>query len=171
MIRSERLTADLQGPFAVFLIGMRINKLWKVHQWLPVARAMPRMLKELAQRPQEGMLGAEMWFGRTTIMLQYWRSVEQLLTYATNRDAVHLPAWRAFNQAVGVSGDVGIWHEMYSGVPGTYENVYVNMPPFGLGKVGNVRTASGELRSALERIRASGSVRGAASPQKGRLHA
>ena len=27
-----RMTADLDGDFVVFLIGMRINKLWKVHK-------------------------------------------------------------------------------------------------------------------------------------------
>jgi hypothetical protein len=33
-----------------------------------------------------------MWFGRTTILVQYWRSMDQLLAYATNREAAHLPA-------------------------------------------------------------------------------
>jgi hypothetical protein len=35
-----RHTAQIEGPFVVFIIGMRINRLWAVHQWLPVARAM-----------------------------------------------------------------------------------------------------------------------------------
>ena len=30
---------------AVFLIGMRFNKLWRVGSWLPVVSAMPRMLR------------------------------------------------------------------------------------------------------------------------------
>ena len=41
-------------------------------------------------------------------MVQYWRSTEQLLAYAKNRDAEHLPAWKAFNQAVGTNGDVNV---------------------------------------------------------------
>ena len=89
MIRTDRLTANIEGTFVVFLIGMRINSLWKVRKWWPVALAMPRMLKELARHPETGMLGGEMWFGRTTIMVQYWRSMEQLLAYAKDRESEH----------------------------------------------------------------------------------
>ncbi|OFA03606.1 monooxygenase family protein [Duganella sp. HH101] len=39
MIHSERLTAEVEGDFVVFLIGMRINKPWKIHKWLPVVLA------------------------------------------------------------------------------------------------------------------------------------
>jgi Monooxygenase af470-like len=55
-IRAERLTANIEGDFVVFLIGMRINSPLKVHKWLPVATAMPRMLKELQQQPDLGFL-------------------------------------------------------------------------------------------------------------------
>ena len=113
MNRRERLCATLDGDFVVFLIGMRINSLWKVHRWLPAVRAMPRMLAELRAQPELGLLGAEMWTARTTIMLQYWRSLDQLLAYATDKQASHLPAWKAFNQSVAASGDVGVWHETY----------------------------------------------------------
>ena len=94
MLYQDRRSAQLDGEFAIFLIGMRINRFWKIHQWLPVARAMPRMIQELRAQPDSGLLGYEMWFGRTTLMLQYWRSSEQLLAYAKNRDAAHLPAYR-----------------------------------------------------------------------------
>ena len=156
MIHTDRLTANIEGTFVVFLIGMRINSLWKVRKWWPVALAMPRMLNELARHPEAGMLGGEMWFGRTTIMVQYWRSMEQLLAYAKGRESEHLPAWRAFNQSIGTSGDVGIWHETYSVSPGTYENVYVNMPAFGLGKVGTLYAAAGTRQSAEDRLKTSG---------------
>ena len=43
----KRVTAQIEGDFVVFLIGMRINKPWKVHKWLPVFRAMPMMISEL----------------------------------------------------------------------------------------------------------------------------
>ena len=119
MIRRERLFAKVDGSFVVFLIGMRINSLWKVHKWWPVARAMPRMLKELQQHPELGMLGGEMWGGRTTILVQYWRSADHLFSYARNRDTEHLLAWRDFNRAVGTSGDVGVWHETYLVGPGS----------------------------------------------------
>ena len=52
-----------------------------------------------------------MWFGLTLILLQYWRSLELLLAYANNKEASHFPAGQAFNDAIGTSGDVGLWHE------------------------------------------------------------
>ena len=154
MIRRERLTANLEGDFVVFLIGMRINQPLKVHKWLPVVAAMPRMIKELYRQPELGFMHAEMWFARTIIVVQYWRSMEQLLTYAKNKEAQHLPAWQAFNRALGTDGSVGIWHETYAASPGTYENIYVNMPLFGLGKAGSVQAAPGARQSAAARLRA-----------------
>jgi hypothetical protein len=152
MIRSERSTASLDGEFVVFLIGLRINRPLMVHHWWRVAKAMPRMINELRRHPELGFIHAEMWASRTTIMVQYWRSLEQLLSYATNKTAEHLPAWREFNRAVGATGSVGIWHETYAAGPGTYESVYVNMPPFGLGRAGTLYPASGTKQSARGRL-------------------
>ncbi len=153
MIRPQRLTAKLDGEFVVFLIGLRVNQPLKFYKWLPVFMAMPKMLTELYRQPALGFLHAENWFGRTTIMVQYWRSMDQLLAYAKMRDAAHLPAWRAFNKAVGTDGSVGIWHETYAVKPGGYENIYINMPPFGLGRAGSVQPASGARESAAGRLR------------------
>jgi hypothetical protein len=158
-ICAERMTAHIDGEIVVFLIGMRINRLWKVHKWLPVARAMPRMLAELAAAPEHGFLGAEQWFGNPTLMLQYWRSFEELERYAKNRSARHLPAWAAFNRAVGSGGDVGIWHETYRVRPGDYECIYNNMPLFGLAKATAAVPASGRFESAGGRMREGRAVR------------
>lgn len=158
-ICAERMTARLDGEIVVFLIGMRINRFWKVHKWLPVARAMPRMIAELAAAPEHGFLGAEQWFGNPTIMLQYWRSFEELERYAKNRSAQHLPAWAAFNRAVGSGGDVGIWHESYRVRPGDYECIYNNMPLFGLAKATAAVPASGRFESAEGRMREAGADR------------
>jgi hypothetical protein len=152
MIRAERLTASVDGEFVVFLIGMRINNPLLVHKWAPVALAMPRMLKELFRHPELGFLHGEMWFSRTIVVLQYWRSMEQLLAYARNKEAQHLPAWQAFNRSVGTNGSVGIWHETYAASAGTYENIYANMPPFGLGKAGTLHPAQGGMHSAAGRL-------------------
>ncbi|EJL80580.1 hypothetical protein PMI15_03708 [Polaromonas sp. CF318] len=152
MIHRERLTASVEGDFVVFLIGMRINHPLKLHKWLPVAGAMPRMIKELRKQPELGLLHAEMWFSRTIVLIQYWRSMEQLLAYAKNRQAQHLPAWQAFNKAVGTDGSVGIWHETYAASAGSYENVYVNMPAFGLGKAGTLQAATDGRQSAAGRL-------------------
>ena len=153
MINRNRMTARIDGDFAVFLIGMRINNPLLIHKWLPVVTAMPRMMKELYQRPELGLLSHESWFGRTIIIVQYWRSMDDLLHYAKSKDLEHLPAWQKFNKSVGTSGDVGIWHETYLVGPGSYENIYANMPAFGLGKAGTLLEAKSGLKSATERLK------------------
>ncbi len=41
----------------------------------------------------------------------------------------------AFNRRVREGrGKVGLWHETFVVPAGSYESVYVNMPPFGLGE-------------------------------------
>ena len=153
MMHRERLTAHIDGDFVVFLIGMRINQPWRVHKWWPVASAMPRMIGELRRQPELGFLHAEMWFSRTIILVQYWRSMDQLMAYATSKQASHLPAWKAFNQSIGTDGSVGIWHETFAVAAGAYESVYVNMPPFGLGRAGTLEPATGRKQSAAGRLR------------------
>jgi hypothetical protein len=170
MINTERLTANMPGEFVVFLIGLRINQPLKVHKWLPVVRAMPRMITELYRQPELGFVHAETWFSRTTIMVQYWRSMDQLLAYAKSKTAEHLPAWQAFNQAVGTDGSVGIWHETYAASPGSYENVYVNMPAFGLGKAGTLQPAAGGRQSAAGRLHTASDQPGVSSAIPGTHH-
>lgn len=149
---NQRMTVKLEGDFVVFIIGMRINKFWKVHKWWPVAMAMPRMMKELSKKSKEvtGFLGAESSFGT---FVQYWRSFEHLEAYAKDRDGEHYPAWKAFNTKIKSNGDVGIWHETYKVHAGEYECVYNNMPPKGLGKVGELVPATGHRETAAERIK------------------
>jgi len=154
----ERVTAQCDEPFVVFLIGMRINKPWKVHKWLPVAMAMGRMIRELSTQPESDLLHVESWAGRTTIMVQYWRSFDALERYAKNQSDAHLPAWRAFNQKVASNGDVGIWHETYTVNPGQFECVYNNMPRFGLAAATNVVPASGKRSGARGRLTAPNEV-------------
>jgi hypothetical protein len=145
----QRMTAELEGDFVVFLIGMRINKPWKIHKWLPVALAMPRMLKELARRPEAGLLGVQNGF---PTIVQYWRSFEHLEAYARSHDALHWPAWVHFNKKIRVaSGDVGIWHETYLVRAGEYEAIYGAMPRYGLAAAGRHAAISGARDTARGR--------------------
>lgn len=146
-----RLTVVPDEPFVVFLIGMRINRWWAFPLWWPVVLAMPRMLRELEADPEAGLLGYESWFGRTTVMVQYWRSFEHLHRYAHDRERAHVPAWRAFVRRV-TDGAVGVWHETYIVEPGSFECVYVNMPAFGLGATTERVPASGPLATARKRL-------------------
>ena len=127
-----RMAAEIDGDFVVFIIGMRINKAWKLHKWVPVFRAMPRMLKELERQPESGFLGS---ISGGTLIVQYWRSFEHLEAYARSHDHPHWPAWVVFNDRMRESrGDVGIWHETYLVRAGNYEAIYSGMPRWGLGR-------------------------------------
>jgi hypothetical protein len=85
-------------------------------------------------------------------MVQYWKSFEHLEKYAKAKGMEHYPAWKNYNQKVRKTNAVGVWHETYKAAPGTYENIYVNMPPFGLGKAGNLLTVSEKYEEAKQRI-------------------
>lgn len=148
-----RNAAQIEGDFVVFLIGMRVNQILRPHKWVPVARAMPRMLKELFRQPELGMLAAHSFVGgRTVMVVQYWRSFDQLHAYAHARNLEHLPAWADFNRRVGGNGSVGIFHETYMVRAGEFESVYANMPPFGLGLAGSLVPAVGRMQSARSRM-------------------
>jgi len=150
-IYTERMSPEIEGDFVVFLIGMRINKPWKIHKWWPVFSAMPKMIKELESKPELGMLGH---IAGLKVIVQYWRSFDHLEAFARSKDNQHLPAWEAFNKSIGQSrGDVGIWHETYQVRAGEYESVYSGMPPFGLGAASKLVPATGANETARGRIK------------------
>jgi hypothetical protein len=151
-----RYTTSIDGPFVVFLIGFRINRPLAVRKWLPVAKAMGPMLRELYANPSLGFLSSHTSvYWRGVMVTQYWRSFDDLVAYAQSRDAVHLPAWKAFNQSVGSDGTVGIWHETYQVAAGEYETIYVNMPRYGLSAAATHEPATGHRRDARSRMKAS----------------
>jgi hypothetical protein len=151
-VHPGRFTADIDGDFVVFLIGMRFNKPLKIHKWWPVVTAMPKMLKVIDSHPELGCLGYQQWIGRTSMIVQYWRDFESLDRFARDKDQPHLEPWRQFNRAIGNSGEVGIWHETYRIRAGEYEAIYGNMPVFGLASAaGHVPVAS-KANTAAARI-------------------
>jgi hypothetical protein len=148
-----RYTARMDEPFAVFIIGMRINNLFAVRKWLPTFRAMGPMLKELYQHTEKGFLGGEFFlYWRGPMLVQYWRSFEDLERFARNPDDPHLPAWQRFNRTVGSDGSVGIFHETYIVERGNYEAIYGNMPVFGLAKATDHVGAVGGRETARRRL-------------------
>lgn len=152
-IFADRYTARVEKPVVLFLIGMRFNKILAVGKWLPVATAMPRMLAELTNKPELGLLFYRTYLsGRVVLVQEYWESFDKLLAYAHDRSGQHFPAWAAFNRAIGRDGSVGIWHETYLVEPGKSECVYVNMPRFGLAAAANHVKAEGRLAAAKDRM-------------------
>lgn len=151
-IYTGRYTTENEDGVVVFLIGMRINQPFAIHKWGPVLTAMPKMIKELYMNQEElGFLSMENYFGlRTTLMIQYWRSVEDLLAYAKGKK--HLTAWKNFNQKVGNTKSVGIYHETYDMKNGNYESLYGNMPLYGLGKAMHHTPVTKERITARRRM-------------------
>lgn len=155
IVTSQRLCDSHDGPIVVFVIGMRINRLLRPDKWMPVARAMPAMLKELKAKPDYGFLHAELMLARprTLLTLQYWRDAEGLLAYAHDREGLHMPAWHAFNRAAKGNDAVGIFHETYTVPAGGHESIYIGMtPPFGLGQATGLIPASGKRNDARGRL-------------------
>jgi hypothetical protein len=133
VIHNGRFTAAYDGGFVVFIIGMRINKMFAVRSWLPIFTAMRPMLQRLNEDPALGFLhGTYTLIPRGAALIQYWRSFEDLERFAKNPVEPHLAAWKRFNRRVGNDGSVGVFHETFEVAPGRWESVYVNMPVFGL---------------------------------------
>jgi hypothetical protein len=155
VIRGRR-TADLsdRGGVVVFLIGMRINRLWQVWRWLPVFIAMPRMIVELTKDPARGLLARPRTYlsGRTVLLVQYWNSFDDLERYARDPEAGHLPAWRGFNRRIRDNGSVGIFHETYRVAAKDVETAYANMPVFGLAAASALVPIGPERQTAATRI-------------------
>lgn len=155
---ARTVAAEREEPFVVFHIGMRINRLWRVHRWLPVVLVAPRMVRELAADPDSGLLGSRTVLGpgpRNLGFVQYWDSFAALRRYAHDPEGRHLPAWQRYD-GDGARGDdaVGIWHETYLVEPDAYETVYDSMPPHGLGAADGTTLvpATGERGSATRRL-------------------
>ena len=148
-----RHTAAYDGELVVFLIGMRVNSLLKVREWLPVAGAMGPMLRELSKDKDSGLLGFRTlptWRGVT--LIQYWESVEKLQAFAGDNGRTHRPAWVDFFRNSYKGGAVGIWHETYVVPAGHTETIYGNMPLLGLGRAAGVEPVGKRGESAAERL-------------------
>lgn len=152
-IFNGRYTAKTDQPFVVFLIGMRINKWWRLDKWLPVANAMTPMMQTLFTHPEKGFMHAEFfWNFSGPCIIQYWRSFEDLEQFARNPSDPHLGPWKKFNHAVGSDGIVGIWHETYMVNADQFECMYGNMPKFGLAAATGHVQAVGRRETARKRL-------------------
>jgi Domain of unknown function (DUF4188) len=109
----ERMTERVEGAFVVFLMecgstasgsstnGFRLR--WR-HLECFVSCRRTRPVATWGLNPGSGIPP----YLNPTILLQYWRSFDDLERYAKNPYREHRPAWVAFNRAIGSRGDVGI---------------------------------------------------------------
>ncbi|MDH5326388.1 MAG: DUF4188 domain-containing protein [Gammaproteobacteria bacterium] len=142
-INKQRMVPDIAPGFVVFIFGIRINKIWMLHKWIPVVRSFKRMLSELQEHPEWGLLHFDYWSGNPRVSVQYWRSYDDLLGYARDKGARHFPAWFNFNNEISGSGAVGLWHETFVVQEGSFEAVYKNVPALGMGKAGGLKLRDG----------------------------
>ena len=151
-IARGRWTHTPTDNLVVFMIGMRINRLWRPDVWGPTLAAMGPMIAELAADPKSGFLGYRLLLGwRGPTLVQYWRSTEDVYRYAGDLGAAHRPAWTAFNQRARRSPrSVGIWHETYE--VARAESVYVDIPPMGLAAATGARQVTDRLDRAHDRL-------------------
>ena len=148
-----RFTAEIEGPFVVFIIGMRVNKFFAFRKWIATAMAMGPMIRTLYEHPEKGFLGAQTFlYGRGVVTVQYWRSFEDLERFARDKDDPHLKAWRQFNKTIGSDGSVGIFHETFLVDADKYEALYGNMPVFGLASAAKHVPAIGRRETARQRL-------------------
>jgi hypothetical protein len=152
-IFNGRYTAQSDQPFVVFLIGMRLNQWWRLDKWFPVFSAMVTTMRTLFTHPEKGFLHSEFyWNFQGPILIQYWRSFEDLEKFARNPSDPHLRSWKKYNQAVGTEGSVGVWHETYTVDPDQFECIYSNMPRFGLATATEHVPAVGRRETARLRL-------------------
>lgn len=128
-----RYTADAGEGCVLIIVGMRVNRPWKLHRWLWFSFQARAMTRWALSTPHSGLLDASWgWLGSSAVGVQYWRTFEDLERFAADPDAPHLRAWRRYTRRIGSSGDLGLWHEVYRVTPGGYEAAYVNTPRLGL---------------------------------------
>ncbi|HZG84770.1 DUF4188 domain-containing protein [Paenibacillus sp.] len=147
-----RYTAQMDESFAVFVIGVRIHQLWKLHLWIPIIVSMQKMITELYRNKELGFLDMKFFVSwRGVTLLQYWKSFEHLEHYSRHA-GLHLKAWKDFNRNVADTGAVGFYHESYVVEPGRYECMYVNMPVYGLARAGRHVPVAGRRETARGRM-------------------
>ena len=99
-VAGQRMAAEIDGDFVVFLIGARLNKFRLLQSLMDLGgrRGMKHMLDYLAAHPDKGLLGYQMGL---PVIVQYWRSFEHLEAFAKDTSDPHLAVWRRYWRRVG----------------------------------------------------------------------
>ncbi len=151
-----RFTTRNDEPLVLFTFGLRVNRLRAVRSWWPVLRTVRPMFAELAKGPDGGAPGllegrVQPRGAREIAVVQYWRSLEELLEFADT--PVHKAGFKAFHAAAARSGGaVGLWHELFAVPAGHYESIYGYVPRGGLAAFLPVQPVRRRHESALQRL-------------------
>ena len=162
-MRWPRLAFPLRLALEPRLIGPLVSGFRQPAKWrglCPRASAGDRGGPQTPPSPEAGLLWQKNFLsGRVVMTWQFWTSMEKLFAYAHDRQAAHFPAWAEFNRKAKGNHAVGIWHETYALTPEACENIYRNMPAFGLGAaIGTAPAVArmGGLRDPFDPGRAGG---------------
>ena len=153
-ILEGRWTAKVEGDFVVFLIGAKVRNPLRGLKALPLLGSMNAMLKDLARSGgAEGFLGYQRHGGPFGVIVQYWRSMDDLERFARKPDGRHAEVWREwFRAAQHKNPSVSIWHESFFVPAGRYEAVYQNVSPIGLLRAGRPEKVGARSDSARRRL-------------------
>jgi Domain of unknown function (DUF4188) len=153
-VRTGRWMATRDEPFAVFVFGMRLNRLRGLPRFVWGLRVLRSVLRDLDAHPERGFLAGQVYrAGRTLIAVQYWESFDALDAWARDHRLPHRRPWQQYlREALGDEA-MGLWHETYLASPGGWEGVYVNMPPWGLAAGGEAVEMQATRGSARQRLR------------------
>ncbi|MBO3749422.1 DUF4188 domain-containing protein [Streptosporangiaceae bacterium NEAU-GS5] len=148
-----RFIALTDEPFVVFIVGMRINRLWHLRKWTFGVLAFIKQYKLLLKHPEKGFMGGQhIIYPRGMGMIMYWKSYDDLDKWARDPSEPHLETWKRYNQLVRGNGTFGVWHETYLIDPAKYEAIYSSMPSFALGTVFPLVPALGRKETARRRL-------------------
>ena len=152
-VNQGRWTATVDGDFVVFIIGAAVRNPFRAFRALPLLGEMNKMLADLQQDPKKGLLGFQRHGGPFGVIVQYWRSFEDLEAFAKSTRDRHARVWQEwYRRAQHKNSGVGIWHETYKVRANEYEAIYQNMPVIGLGKAGQAAPVGSRKESASARI-------------------
>ncbi|TXL57613.1 monooxygenase family protein [Aeromicrobium terrae] len=150
-IHEGRQSVQIDGDFIVFIIGARLGL--RGLRAVRLLSTMRKMLKEVEENPEIGLLGFHQHGGPFGVIVQYWRSFDDLERYSRSMERLHRPVWLDwYRRKQDKNRHAGIWHETYAVRAGEYEAVYQNMPDIGLMKAGRVFPVGSGSDTARTRI-------------------
>lgn len=151
-VRNGRFSVSNTQDLALFIVGVRVNKVRAVRRWLPVIRALRPMLRELSADPDSGLLGYRTYRqgAREVVVMQYWRGSKELMEFA--HGATHRRSWSDFYRLATKGAAVGLWHETYLVPSGRYEAIYGIVPELGLAEFADLVPVRRRNDSAASRL-------------------
>jgi hypothetical protein len=153
-VRTGRWMASREEPFAVFVFGMRLNRLRGLPRFLWALRVLRTVVRDLDAHPERGFLAGRVYrAGRALIAVQYWESFDALDAWARDHRLPHRKPWQRYLREALADEAMGLWHETYLASPGSWEGVYLNMPPWGLAAGVEAVEMRATKGSARERLR------------------